>query len=132
MTAPTQNQTWTKGQTLNFKLAANNFTDPQQQTMTYTATLANGAALPTWLHFKATTDTFTGTVPTSASSFSIKVTATDAGGLSASETFSVSIANAISHFASAIATFAPHSGIGNANPAPGETAENSYLAQPHH
>ena len=132
MTAQTQNQTWTKGQTLNFKLAANNFTDPQQQTMTYTATLANGAALPTWLHFKATTDTFTGTVPTSASSFSIKVTATDAGGLSASETFSVSIANAISHFAQAIAIFAPHSAIGSANPAPGQTADNTYLAPPHH
>jgi hypothetical protein len=100
--------------------------------MTYTATLANGAALPTWLHFNGATETFTGTVPTSASPFSIKVTATDAGGLSASEIFSVSIANAASHLAQAISTFAPHSAIGNANPAPGDTAENPYLALPHH
>jgi hypothetical protein len=132
VTAQTANQTWTKGQTLNFKLATNTFTDPQQQAMTYTATQANGAALPTWLHFNGSTDTFTGTVPTSASPLSVKVTATDVGGLSASETFAVSIANAVIHLAHAISTFAPHSAIGGANPAPSETAENSYLAPPHH
>jgi hypothetical protein len=70
-------------------------------------------------------------VPTNASSFSIKVTATDTGGLSASETFAVSIANAVIHLAHAISTFGPQSAIGNATPAPGQSAENPYLALPH-
>jgi hypothetical protein len=128
---PTANQTWTKGQTLNFQLAANTFTDPQQQAMTHTATQANGTALPSWLHFNGTTDTFTGTVPTTASSFSIKVTATDTGGLSTSETFAVSIANATSLMAHAISTFGPSSANGNALAA-GQTTDNPFLALPHH
>jgi hypothetical protein len=132
VTAPTPNQTWTKGQTLNFKLAANTFTDPQQQSMTYAATQANGAALPTWLHFNGTTDTFTGTVAANASSLSIKVTATDAGGLSTSETFAVSIANSVSRMIHAISMFGPSAASGSANPVPGQTAENPLLALPHH
>ena len=131
VTAQTPNQTWTKGQALNFKLAANAFTDPQQQAMTYTAAQANGTALPTWLHFNGATDTFTGTVPTNASSFSIKVTATDTGGLSASETFAASIANAVIHLAHAISAFGPGSASGSATPAPGQSAENPYLVLPH-
>jgi hypothetical protein len=71
-------------------LGANSFTDPQQEALTYTATLANGQALPSWLTFNATTRTFSGTVPAPSNGLSIKVTATDTSGLSGSETFSVS------------------------------------------
>jgi hypothetical protein len=89
VTAQTATQTWTRGQGVNFTLASNTFTDPQGENLTYSAKLANGSALPSWLHFNGSTDTFTGTVPNSAAGLSIKVTATDAGGASTSETFSV-------------------------------------------
>ena len=89
LSSQTATQTWKHGQVVNFTLAANTFTDPQHQAMTFAATLANGTALPSWLHFNSTTDTLTGTVPGNAAGLVIKVTATDTSGLSASETFSV-------------------------------------------
>ena len=89
LTAQTAAQTWKLGQAVNFALASNTFTDPQGQTLTYSATLSNGAALPSWLSFNATTGTFTGTVANSATGLSVKVTATDTSGLSASETFAI-------------------------------------------
>ena len=90
ITNQTANQIWTAGQAVNFTLASNTFTDPQGESLTYSAKLANGSHLPSWLTFNATTRTFTGTVPKKASGLSIKVTATDAGGASTSETFSAS------------------------------------------
>ncbi len=53
----------------------------------------NGAALPAWLTFNATTQTFSGT-PTSADlgNVSVQVTATDPANLSASETFNIAVA----------------------------------------
>ena len=89
LTAQTATQTWKLGQAVNFTLASNTFTDPQAKNMTYSATLSNGAALPSWLAFNATTGAFTGTVANTATGLSIKVTATDLGGASSSETFSV-------------------------------------------
>ena len=89
VTDPTPAQTWTRGQTVDFTLASDTFTDPQGEKLTYSAKLANGSTLPAWLHFNASTETFTGTVPNTAAGLSIKVTATDAGGASTSETFSV-------------------------------------------
>jgi len=89
LTAQTATQTWKLGQAVNFTLAANTFTDPQAEKITYTATLASGAALPSWLTFNTTTGAFTGTVPNTATGLSLKITATDLGGASASETFSV-------------------------------------------
>jgi len=89
VTDQTATQTWARGRTVNFTLASNTFTDPQGEKLTYSATLANGSALPPWLRFNASTGTFTGMVPSTAAGLSIKVTATDAGGASASETFSV-------------------------------------------
>jgi putative Ig domain-containing protein/calpain family cysteine protease len=89
LTAQTAAQTWKLGQAVNFTLASNTFTDPQAEKLTYAATLSSGAALPSWLSFNATTGTFAGTVPNTAAGLSIKVTATDLGGASSSETFSV-------------------------------------------
>ena len=91
VSAQTATQTWKLGQAVNFALASNTFTDPQGQTLTYTATQANGAALPSWLSFNAATKTFTGTPPAGSANLSIKVTATDAGGASTSETFAANL-----------------------------------------
>lgn len=87
----TPSQIWAGGKAINLKLPAATFTDPEHQALTYTATLSNGQALPTWLRFNANTETFTGTAPSTVQSLTIKVTATDASALSAMETFTATI-----------------------------------------
>ncbi|MGP8122320.1 MAG: putative Ig domain-containing protein [Xanthobacteraceae bacterium] len=104
LAAQTTAQTWKTGSTIDVALASNTFTDPQGEKLSYAATLSNGAALPAWLKFNGTTDTFTGTAPATATSFSVKVTATDTSGLSVSETFGVSVAATAAHFTQAIAS----------------------------
>jgi hypothetical protein len=79
------------GQKITLALPAATFSDPQGQTLTYTATQANGQALPGWLSFNAATDSFSGTAPITAQTLGLKVTATDSSGLSVSEGFLVSI-----------------------------------------
>lgn len=91
LTAQTANQTWTEGKGVSLLLPANTFTDPQGQSLVYTASLASGQGLPGWLSFNATTDTFSGIAPATAQSLSIKVTATDKSGLAASETFTAAV-----------------------------------------
>lgn len=92
--APTINsqitaQTWTIGQSVDCVIAANTFTAPQGEQLVYSATLANGSPLPSWLDFNPTTQTFTGQVPDGSKGLKIMVTAADSGGGSTSETFSV-------------------------------------------
>lgn len=91
ISAYTRAQTWTEGSQIALTLPANMFTDPQQEALTYTATLWNGQALPGWLQFDAATETFSGTAPGTAQRLAIKVTATDTSGLSASDYFGVTI-----------------------------------------
>jgi lysozyme family protein len=65
------------------------FTDVDNASLTYTATLGNGDALPTWLSFDATTRTFSGTPPTNFDAdVTVRVTGSD-GSLSASNTFTL-------------------------------------------
>ena len=60
--------------------------------LSYSAKLADGNALPSWLVFSASTRAFTGTPPADSSgALSIRVTATDQSGASASSDFSLSI-----------------------------------------
>lgn len=87
----TANQTWTGGKAFSLALPAGTFTDPQNQTLTYSAKLSNGQALPSWLKFNAATDTFSGTAPISPQTLGITVTATDTSGLSASDSFSATV-----------------------------------------
>jgi hypothetical protein len=91
LSAQTATQSWKPGQAVNFSLAATTFTDPQNETLTYTASQASGAALPAWLKFNGATDTFSGTAPSTSTSLSLKVTATNSSGLSASDTFAAAI-----------------------------------------
>jgi hypothetical protein len=87
----TANQTWIAGASLSLALPTTTFEDPQNEALTYSALLSNGQALPGWLTFNATTDTFSGTAPAIAESLTIQVTAKDTGGLSASESFSATV-----------------------------------------
>ena len=64
--------------------------DPEDETLTYTATLSDDSALPAWLSFRASDAWFSGT-PTNddaaGGNLTIKVTATDPHGLNTSRTF---------------------------------------------
>ena len=53
------------------------FTDPDGDTLTYHATLADGSALPVWLTFAGATGTFSGTPPPGTEPIMLTVTATD-------------------------------------------------------
>ncbi len=100
----TANQTWTIGQSVDLSLAGA-FTDPQQNdTLAYQATLSNGSALPSWLTFNSSNQTFTGAVAqTKCTGLSVTVTATDTStGLSAADTFTVTISKATSGLVQAI------------------------------
>ena len=82
---------WAEKSAINYALPAGNFTDPQGENLTYTATQASGAALPSWLAFSASSLTFSGTAPATAQSLSLKITAKDTSGLSTSETITAAI-----------------------------------------
>jgi VCBS repeat-containing protein len=97
-----------------FVLPANSFTDADQgDTLSYSATLADGSDLPTWLKFDATTGTFSGTSPKTVGAIDVKVTATDqvaatgstAGSLSVSDVFTLSVSHG-------------NEGVGNGEDAP--------------
>ena len=81
-----------KGMALSYAFPANTFSDPNDDTLTYTATQADGTALPTWLSFTASTRTFSGTAPSATGTVSVKVTASD-GTESVSDTFDIAITN---------------------------------------
>jgi len=71
------NLTDTLGQTLNYTFPDSTFTDDDgNNTLTYSATLSNGSALPSWITFNPATRTFTFS-PTVIGTTGIKVTATD-------------------------------------------------------
>ncbi len=91
VTDQTATQTWTERQTITLTLPTNTFTDPQGETLTYSASQANGQVLPSWLTFNAKTETFSGTAPNTVESLSIKVTATDTSNLSVSESFAANV-----------------------------------------
>lgn len=64
-----------------FQFPANTFSDPENGTLTYTATLANGDPLPAEITFTAGTRTFSAAADafSTAQTFQIRVTATDNG-----------------------------------------------------
>ncbi|HWA17690.1 MAG TPA: putative Ig domain-containing protein [Devosia sp.] len=90
---PFPDQSGTAGTAINFTVPTNTFTDADNDTLAFSAKLADGSALPSWLSFNATTRTFTGTAPAGAT-LDIAITGTDPGGLSATDTFRLSIAAA--------------------------------------
>jgi hypothetical protein len=71
-------------------LPVNMFTDAEQDMLTYSAGLASGV-LPAWLHFDASTLTFSGTPGKGDHSVTVRVTATDSFGGSAFDDFNLDI-----------------------------------------
>lgn len=86
-----------EGQPFSFAVPVDTFNDDDfihGDSLSYSATLADGTALPSWLSFDATTGTFSGTpLNGDVGNLSVAVTATDTGGLTASSVFKLSVAN---------------------------------------
>ncbi|QRQ99883.1 malectin domain-containing carbohydrate-binding protein [Dyadobacter sandarakinus] len=85
-------QNATAGTPFTFALPASTFTDSDGDALTYSATLADDSALPAWLSFNASTQTFSGT-PSAAGSYNLKVSATD-GKAAANASFTLAVAAA--------------------------------------
>lgn len=97
-----------------WQVPAGSFADPDQgDTLEYSATLADGSALPSWLSFDAATQAFSGRAPKQTGSMDVKVTATDKvagsgsteGSLSTSDVFRVTVSHG-------------NEGVGNGEDAP--------------
>ncbi|HEY9690859.1 MAG TPA: putative Ig domain-containing protein, partial [Oculatellaceae cyanobacterium] len=77
----------------NFTFAANTFSDPDGNSLSYSATRSDGTPLPSWLSFNSGTRTFSGTPTNSnAGMLGVRVTATD-GSLSVSDDFVINVAS---------------------------------------
>ncbi|MEY4765486.1 MAG: hypothetical protein RI907_2159, partial [Pseudomonadota bacterium] len=86
-------QAASEGVAFSYTVAAAAFTDPDAgDTLSYSATQADGSALPGWLSFNAATRAFSGTPAAgSAGKVSVRVTAKDTGNLTASDSFDITI-----------------------------------------
>ncbi|MCA3081468.1 MAG: tandem-95 repeat protein, partial [Rhodocyclaceae bacterium] len=87
------NQSMQAGQTYTISLASDAFKDVDtNDTLTLSAKLADGSALPSWITFNAATRTFSASpAAMNVGSASVVVTATDSGGLSASSSFAIDV-----------------------------------------
>jgi hypothetical protein len=86
---PVVNQSTNENQVFTYQLPNEAFIDLDGDVLTYSATLSDDSALPSWLSFDANTQTFSGTPSfDDAGVLSLKVTATDPAGQSAEQVFS--------------------------------------------
>jgi len=91
--APLASQTFQEGDNISLTLPDGAFSDPDGDALSYSATLADGSMLPTWLQFNATNRTFSGTPDDpQLGTLTIMVTASD-GTDSASQTFDLTVTN---------------------------------------
>ena len=87
-------QNATEDSAFNFQFTPNTFADVDGDTLNYTAQLAGGGTLPSWLSFNAFTRTFSGTPANGdVGTISIDVTATDGSSASVTDTFDIVVAN---------------------------------------
>ena len=88
-------QAATEDSAFSFTVPADAFSDVDaSDVLTYSATLADGSALPAWLSFDPATRTFSGTPENGdVGSIDVRVTATDGSGASAADDFTLTTAN---------------------------------------
>ncbi len=93
--APLVDQSATEDAAFSYVVPEGTFVDVDSgDTLTYSASLSGGGSLPAWLSFDPITHTFDGTpLNSDVGTLTIAVTATDLGGLSATDTFALSIQN---------------------------------------
>ena len=93
LVTPLVDQAVPRGSPISYTIPANAFTDADAgDVLTYSATLVEGGALPTWLVFNAQTRSFSG-ASTVAGTTSVRVAATDSSGLTASDVFNVVVSS---------------------------------------
>lgn len=92
---PIADQSAQEDSAYSFSIPDGTFSDADPgDTLAYTAALADGSPLPAWLSFDGVSRSFSGTPANDdVGAFEVAVTATDAGGLSASDTFRLTVAN---------------------------------------
>ncbi len=92
---PLAEQSTMEDETFSFTVPATTFADPDEgDTLTCSATLADGSALPSWLTFDPSTMTFSGMSSNDdVGILALKVTATDTSGASVSDVFNVTVLN---------------------------------------
>jgi Ca2+-binding RTX toxin-like protein len=88
-------RTATEDAAFSYQFAVNAFTDPDvDDRLTYSATRAGGGPLPAWLSFDAAERRFSGVPGNSdVGGLDIVVTATDLGGMTANDTFRITVSN---------------------------------------
>lgn len=88
-------QSATEDSAFSITVPANTFADVDAgDSLTWSATLSDGSALPSWLSFSSVTRTFSGTpLNGDVGSITVKVTATDRSSASASDEFTLTVAN---------------------------------------
>lgn len=92
---PLTDQTVLEDASLSIQIPTSTFVDQDaHDVLAYSASLADGTALPTWLTFDSVTHTFGG-IPTNSEvgTLHLAVTATDSSGLSATSSFTLTVQN---------------------------------------
>jgi hypothetical protein len=126
----TGNQNAVVGSAFSLPLPAGTFTDVDTgDTLIYTATALDGSALPAWLTFNATNRTLSGTpLAANVGTQVVKVSATDLGGLFASETFNIAVTATPNTAPTAVADTGNATEKGGiANGTPGSSASGNVL-----
>jgi len=96
--APLADQSTQAGSAFLFGVPAGAFADSDSgDQLAFSASLADGSELPSWLVFDPATGQFSGTAPADAGTFEVKVTATDLLGAQASDVFAFAVADAVCH-----------------------------------
>ncbi len=91
LSAALPDQVASQGMAYSCTIASNTFTDPDPgDVLSYSAELADGSTLPSWLVFNAATLTFSGT-PNAIGTTSVRVTAMDTGNLAISDSFDLTV-----------------------------------------
>jgi hypothetical protein len=110
------NLNWTEGIKYSYTVPSTTFSDPDGNALSYSATLSSGAALPSWLSFNPATRTFSGTAPANSPAYTVRVTATDPGGLKANSDSVFYTPGNFGNINSAYPTGVPTEDAGDKNP----------------
>ncbi len=84
------------GQTLSYTLPSDAFVDPDIESLSFKAVMADGTAIPPWLTFNASTQTFSGSPGTEdIGNLNILVTVSDVARTSASDSITIAVTNPV-------------------------------------